>query len=396
MTAGEPRLYLDYNASAPLLAEARAAAIAVLDAANPSSVHTEGRRARAIIENSRCAVADAVGALPQNVVFTSGATEAAAMALSPLWSIDGVETRFERLAMVDTDHPCLREGGRFAPEATTRLPVGADGVVDLDAVAAFAAGCDAGRRGLLALTLGNSETGVMQPVERVRAAIAGRNVRLVVDAVQALGRVPVDIAAIGADALLISGPKVGALKGVGALVLNEGTTRPLPLLRGGGQESGRRAGTEAVVAIASFGAAARAAATRLAAEPGRLRQLRDHLEARLQQRLPDAVVLGAGADRLPNTVALALSGLSAETAQIALDLAGIAVSSGSACSSGKVGRSHAVDAMIAGGLDVAADEGALRVSFGYETTEAELDRFADAYVALAERRRDMSSGVRAA
>ncbi|NDV88651.1 aminotransferase class V-fold PLP-dependent enzyme [Aurantimonas aggregata] len=396
MTAGEPRLYLDFNAGAPLLAEARAAAIAALDAANPSSVHAEGRRSRAIVEDSRRAVAEAVGAAPQNVVFTSGATEAAVMALSPLWLIDGVETGLAHLAVVDTDHPCIREGGQFSAEAVARLPVDADGIVDIAAVAAFAARCDAERPGLLALTLGNSETGVMQPLDRIKAAIAGRNVRLVVDAVQALGRVPVDVAELGADALLISGHKLGALKGVGALILRAGSTRPLPLLRGGGQEGGRRAGTESVAAIASLGAAVRVAMARVAAEPLRLRQLRDHLETAIRQRVPDAIVLGADAERLPNTVALALPGLRAETAQMALDLAGIAVSSGSACSSGKVGRSHVIEGMVAGGLAIAADEGALRVSFGYDTSQAELDRFADAYVALAGRRRGQGSHDRAA
>lgn len=396
MTAGEPRLYLDYNAGAPLLAEARAAVIAALDAANPSSVHAEGRRARAIVEDARRAVADCLAATPQNVVFTSGATEAAAMALSPTWLIEGVETRFAQLAVVDTDHPCIREGGQFSAEATTRLPVDANGVVDFSALAAFVAHCDAYRPGLLALTLGNSETGVMQPIECIHAAIAGQNVRLVVDAVQAVGRVRVDVAAIGANALLVSGHKLGALKGVGALVLREAATRPLPLLRGGGQESGRRAGTEAVAAIASLGAAAREAASRLAGQPDRLRLLRDHLEALIRQRLPEAVVLGQGADRLPNTVAFALRGISGETAQIALDLAGIAVSSGSACSSGKVGRSHVIEAMAAGGLAVTAEEGALRVSFGYETSEAELGRFADAYAALAARRQARGSHDQAA
>ncbi|MBB4001647.1 cysteine desulfurase family protein [Aurantimonas endophytica] len=396
MTAGEPRLYLDFNAGAPLLAEARAAAIAALDAANPSSVHVEGRRARALVEDSRRAVAQAVGAVPRNVVFTSSATEAATTALSPHWLIDGVDTRISQLAVLDTDHPCIREGGQFPTDAMTRLPVDANGIVDLGAVNEFAARCDADRPGLLALTLGNSETGVMQPMDGIRAALAGQNVRLVVDAVQALGRVPLDIAETGADALLLSGHKLGALKGVGALILQDESTRPLPLLRGGGQEGGRRAGTEAVTAIVSLGTAIRVAMARLSAEPDRLRDLRDHLEAVIRQRLPDASVLGAGAERLPNTVGLALPGLRAETAQMALDLAGIAVSSGSACSSGKVGRSHVIEAMVAGGLAIAADEGALRVSFGYDTSEAELDRFVDAYVALAGRRRGQGSQDRAA
>lgn len=385
MTASQRRLYLDYNATAPLLGEAQAALVSALDAANPSSVHSEGRHARALVEEARRSLARLLSCDPSNVVFTSGASEAAATALTSRWLIEGRETSIRRLALIETDHPCLREGGGFAADQVTRLPVDSQGVVDCGALAAWIAGLGEGEAGLLALTLANSETGVLQPLERIHAAIAGGPVRLVIDAVQAVGRVPVDLAETGADALLVSGHKLGAAKGVGAFVLRDAATRPFPLVRGGGQEAGRRAGTEAVPAIASFGAAADVARHRLEASPNRLMELRTHLEVALRQRSPAAIVLGAGTERLPNTVAIAIPGLRSETAQIALDLAGIAISAGSACSSGKVGRSHVVAAMVEAGLAVSADDGAIRVSFGYETTIGDLDRFISEYAILADR-----------
>ncbi|HEY9056101.1 MAG TPA: cysteine desulfurase family protein [Aurantimonas sp.] len=385
MTASQRRLYLDYNATAPLLEEARRAFVSALDAANPSSVHSEGRHARALVEGARRSLARLLSCDPANVVFTSGASEAAMTALAPRWLIDGRETPIQKLAVIDTDHPCLREGGRFAADHVTRLPVDANGIVDCEALAAWAAGLCEGNVGLLALTLANSETGVLQPLERIHAAIAGRPVRLVIDAVQAVGRIPVDLAGTGADVLLVSGHKFGAAKGVGALVLRHPTTRPFPLVRGGGQETGRRAGTEPVPAIASFGAAADVARERFETMPGRMRDLRRHLEAAIGNMLPGAVVLGAEAERLPNTVAIAFPGLRSETAQMALDLAGIAISAGSACSSGKVGRSHVVAAMVQAGLAIAADEGAIRVSFGYETSAEDLDLFVREYAGLINR-----------
>lgn len=385
MTASQRRLYLDYNATAPLLKEARDALVSALDAANPSSVHSEGRHARALVEEARRSVARLLSCDPANVVFTSGASEAAMTALAPRWLIEGRETAIQKLAVIDTDHPCIRDGGSFAADQVTRLPVDANGVVDCAALSVWASGIGEGKVGLLALTLANSETGVLQPLERIRAAITGRPVRLVIDAVQAVGRIPVDLAETGADVLLVSGHKLGAAKGVGALVLRHSTTRPFPLVRGGGQETGRRAGTEPVPAIASFGAATDVALTRLEIMPLTLMTLRRHLEAAIGRALPGAVVLGAEAERLPNTLAVALPGLRSETAQMALDLAGIAISAGSACSSGKVGRSHVVAAMVGAGLAISADEGAIRVSFGYETSAEDLDRFVSEYAGLAGR-----------
>lgn len=385
MTASQRRLYLDYNATAPLLEEARDALVSALDAANPSSVHSEGRQARALVEEARRSIARLLCCDPADVVFTSGASEAAMTALSQRWLIDGRETEIKKLAVIDTDHPCIREGGSFAADHVTRLPVDVNGIVDCEALAAWAAGLREDNVGLLALTLANSETGVLQPLERIHAAIAGCPVRLVIDAVQAVGRIPIDLAETRADVLLVSGHKLGAAKGVGAFVLRHSTTRPFPLVRGGGQESGRRAGTESVPAIASFGAAADVARERLESMPDRLVTLRHHLEAAIRKALPGVIVLGADAERLPNTVAVATPGLRSETAQMALDLAGIAISAGSACSSGKVGRSHVVAAMAEAGLAISAEEGAIRVSFGYETSADDLDWFVREYAGLANR-----------
>lgn len=392
----DERLYLDHNASAPLLAEARAALIDSLDAANASSVHSEGRAARKLVEGARDELARLVGCDAEQIAFTSGASEAATTCLSPRWLVDGQETQVSRLAVIDTDHPCVRDGGAFAATDVTRLPVDADGIVDCAALAAWADALEDGMTGLLALTLANSETGVLQPLDKIRAAIADRPVRLVLDAVQMIGRIDFDFAASGADAAFVSGHKFGAAKGVGAMMFRDPATRPFALVRGGGQEKGRRAGTEAVPAIASLGAAARIARQRLEHAPDDLMALRRHLETALLAQVPQATLLGSHAPRLPNTVAIAAPGLRAETAQIGLDLAGLAVSAGSACSSGKVGRSHVVDAMVRGGLQISADDGAIRISFGYDTATHDLDRFVREYAALAGRAAPAARAHRAA
>ncbi|MCB8839867.1 cysteine desulfurase family protein [Aurantimonas sp. VKM B-3413] len=390
------RLYLDHNASAPMLPQARTALAAALDAANPSSVHREGRAARALVESARRSVAGLVGAAAENVLFTSGATEAAATSLSPSWLIDGQPIALTRLAVLDTDHASIREGGAFAPDSVTRLPVDAHGAVVLDALSDWASTISSGETGLLALCLANSETGVVQDLETIRAILAGASVRLVLDVVQAVGRLPVNVADMGADALILSGHKLGAAKGIGALVLADPRTRPFAMIRGGGQEKGRRGGTEAVPAIASLGAAADVLRTSGPDAAAFMKARRAGLERMLGEAVPGAVVLGSGTERLANTVAIALPGLKAETAQIGLDLAGIAVSAGSACSSGKVGRSHVVEAMARGGLAVSPDDGAIRVSFGPETTEAELERLVSAYARLAERALRAAAQERAA
>lgn len=360
ITPDTPRVYLDHNATAPLRPEARAAALAALEApSNPSSVHAEGRRARATVEAARERVAALAGADPAGVVFTSGATEAAHLALSPDLRCGG-RTGFERLLVSATEHAAVLRGHRFAPESVTVLPVGADGRLDLGALReALAAAGPA----VVAVQAANNETGVLQPVAAVAGCVREWGGALVCDAVQAAGRIPCD--ALGADLLLLSGHKLGGLAGAGAVVVTGSrATLGSSVLSGGGQERGRRAGTENVAAIAAFGAAAAASA----ALPSPA--LRDGFEAALLASVPDAEIFGRAAPRLPNTSAFAVPGVSAERLLIALDLAGVAVSSGSACASGKVGRSHVLDAMK---VKLGFTMGAIRVSFGWSSRESDVE-----------------------
>lgn len=378
---GTRRHYFDHNASAPLLPEARDAMLDALDeAGNPSSVHAEGRRARARVEDARRSVAALAGGSTEGVIFTSGASEAANAALSPVWLRGADTVRVGRMAVVETDHPCTREGGRLGADRVTRLPVDRNGLLIVETLREWLDRPGEGTP-LVAITLANNESGVVQPVGPILEVLKGRDALFVVDAVQAGGRMPLDVAALGADALLLSGHKIGAAIGVGALVLADPETCPAPLVVGGGQERKHRAGTEAVPAIASFGAAATIAAARSEADRARLLVLRDRLEHRLHAA-GDLVVIGEGATRLPNTVFLSAPGLRSETAQIALDLKGFAVSGGSACASGKVAASPVLAAHARAGLPLDLNDGAIRVSFGYETLEAEIDAIADALAEL--------------
>ena len=353
------RAYLDHNATSPLRAEAREAALAAMAlGANPSSVHREGRLARALVEDAREAVAALAGAAARETVFTSGGTEANDLALR------GCGRR--RLLVSAVEHPSVLEA---APDAR-RLPVDGDGRVDLGALEAALA--DEGGPALVSVMAANNETGVVQPLGDV-LRLARRHGALVhCDAVQAAGRIGGDWA--GADLIALSGHKLGGLQGAGALVVRGGV-RLEARLRGGGQELGRRAGTEAAPALAAFGAACLAAR---GDDPERLRLLRDDLEARLLAAAPGAVVLGAGVPRLPNTTAIAHPAVDAETAVMSLDLAGVAVSAGAACSSGKMAASHVAMAMGRGDLA----RRAVRFSLGRSTTAAECDRAVEAWAAL--------------
>ena len=362
------RIYLDWNATAPLRKEARAAALAALGlVGNPSSVHAEGRTARHVIEQAREQVAALVGAAPRNVVFTSGGTEANMSALMPTAAC-------ARLLVSAIEHPSVLAGGRFAAESVERLPVTGRGEVDLDALEARMAAL-AGPA-LVSLMLANNETGVVQPVSQAASLIHAAGGTLHVDAVQAAGRIPCDINALGADFLTLSGHKIGAPKGVGALVGRNAVALD-PLVKGGGQEHGLRGGTENVAAIAGFGAAAAAARADLASERTRMAALRERLEARLKAASPEMVIFGAQSERLPNTTLFAVAGMKAETAVIAFDLAGVAVSAGAACSSGKVQPSHVLAAM---GVPPQLASAAVRVSLGPSTTEFEIERFIEAWI----------------
>ncbi|MEZ5822143.1 MAG: cysteine desulfurase family protein [Xanthobacteraceae bacterium] len=370
------RIYLDWNATAPLRPEAKAAMAHAWEiSGNPSSVHAEGRQARRLMEEARAAVAASVGADAANVVFTSGGTEANALALTPGLR-RGREPAAERLLVSAIEHVSVLAGGRFTAEATQRIGVTPSGIVDLELLRDLLDGPPA----LVSIMLANNETGAIQPVAEAAELVHGAGGLLHVDAIQALGRIPFDLASTGADLLSLSAHKIGGPKGVGALVLAEGIEGLSPLLRGGGQEKGRRAGTENVAGIAGFGAAARVALAERDNEAAGAEQLRERLEIGLRQT-PGMVVFADDVQRLPNTVLFTVPGLRAETAVIGFDLAGIAVSSGSACSSGKVQPSHVVEAM---GYSRELAEGAVRLSLGWSTTEADIDSALQAWRKLAD------------
>jgi cysteine desulfurase len=373
------RAYLDYNATAPLRADARAAIMAAFElGGNPSSIHAEGRAARAAVEDARRAVGEFAGVAPRGIVFTSGGTEAANLGLAPTG-------RCVRLIASAGEHPCVLAGHRFPPQDAMLAPLDADGRIDLTALEVA---LDFGGPAMLGLQGANNETGVMQPVAEAAALVHERGGVVVCDAVQLAGRMPLDARALGADFLILSAHKFGGPKGAGALISSHPELRlGSPLLRGGGQERGARAGTENVAGIVGFGAAARLARAEAEREAVRLATLRDRLEASIFAAAPDAIVFGARAPRLPNTSCFAIPDIPAATLLMRLDLAGVAASSGSACSSGKVTRSHVLTAMGVA-PDLAA--GAIRLSLGWASTQNDVELFARAFapaVASLRRRR---------
>lgn len=369
-----PRIYMDHNATSPLRPEVAEVVVRTLHLpGNPSSVHAEGRAARAEIEAARERVARLAGARAKNVIFTSGGTEASNMALSPSLHRLG-QPGMETLLIGATEHPCGLNGHRFAPENADIIPVRANGIVDLGWLEARLERVGGGA--LVSVQLANNETGILQPIPEIARLVHEHGGLVHTDAVQAAGKVPLDMATLGVDVLTLSAHKLGGPKGIGAVVLATDQIEIADrLIRGGGQEKGYRAGTENVAAIAGFGAAAEAALADLEAEAARLRGLRSDAETHLARIAPDAFIVAGDAERLPNTFAFAIPGLKAETALIAFDLEGIALSSGSACSSGKVKRSHVLDAM---GIEPALAEGVLRVSLGWTTTKEDVVRFAEA------------------
>jgi len=370
------RVYLDWNATTPLRPEARGAMAAAWDLpGNPSSVHEEGRKARRLVEDARAAVAGAVGALPRDVVFTSGGTEANALALTPgLRRKSGLAV--QRLVVSAIEHASVLAGGRFASEAITAVGVSDSGLLHLDRLREALAG---GPPALVSVMLANNETGAVQPIAEAAEIVHAAGCVLHVDAIQGLGKIPFDISALNADLVTVSAHKIGGPKGVGALVWAEGVQGLEPLLRGGGQERGHRAGTENVAGIAGFGAAVTAAVAALEKDAIRLESLRNRLETGLRQT-PGALIFSRDVRRLPNTTLFTVPGLRAETAVIGFDLGGIAVSSGSACSSGKVQPSHVLEAM---GFGRELAQGAVRLSLGWSTCEADIDRCLEAWRKLA-------------
>lgn len=369
------RAYLDWNATAPMRERARDAMRDALGlTGNASSVHAEGRLARRLVEEARARVAALVGAEAKNVTFTSGATEANMMALTAAIEVGGRKALRDRLFVSAIEHPSVRSGGRFAAEEVSELRVTSDGVVDLVALAHT---LKKSERPLVSVMLANNETGVIQPIAQIADIVHAASGVLHVDAVQGAGRIDCNVTALGADLISISSHKLGGPQGAGALISRGDIYIAEPLIRGGGQERGQRAGTENVAAIVGFGAACEAAEE---IETERMSSLRGRLEEGITDAVPSAVIFGKTAPRLPNTTLFAVPGLKAETAIIALDLNGVAVSSGSACSSGKVQASSVLAAM---GVDPAFARGAVRVSLGWSTSEAEIDQFLKTWKMLA-------------
>lgn len=368
-----PRTYLDHNATSPLRPEAKAAMLAALDVGgNASSVHAEGRAARALVDDARETLASMLGCPAGAIVFTSGGTEANNLALKGAAAAAGIA----RLVVSAVEHPSVLEAAAATGISVDAVPVTEQGLIDLDALDEILARGPA--PALLSVMLANNETGAIMPV-REAVEIARRHGALVhTDAVQALGKTPVCWATLGADMLSLSAHKIGGPQGAGALVMADGLHIE-PLMHGGGQELKRRAGTENVAAISGF-----AAALDGAGEASRLEALRNRLEGELRAATPDVMIFAEGAPRLPNTTCFALKGIDAETALIAFDLDGIAVSSGAACSSGKVARSHVLSAMRA---DAALVEGAIRVSVGWNSCLDDVERFAAGWRRMVERRR---------
>ena len=338
---------------------------------NPSSVHAEGRQARHLVEETRTVIAGALGALPRNVVFTSGGTEANALALSP--GLRGASAPpVERLRVSAIEHVSVLAGGRFPHDMIAPVPVSRSGTIDLNALRAMLAN---GPPALVSLMAANNETGAVQPVPEAAAIVHEAGGLLHVDAIQAFGKIPFNLSTLGADLVSLSAHKVGGPKGVGAVVTADGVTGLEPLLRGGGQERGRRAGTEDVAGVAGFGAAAKAAIAAMAADVRRIEGLRNRLEAGLCEH-PEVTVFSVDIQRLPNTILFTAPGLKAETAVIGFDLEGVAVSSGSACSSGKVQPSHVLQAM---GVSSEQAQGAVRLSLGWSTSDGDVDRCLEAW-----------------
>jgi cysteine desulfurase len=359
-------IYLDANATEPLRPQARAAMLSALDVVgNPSSVHMQGRAARRILEDARESLAALFGTRPANIVFTSGGTEADVLAIQSL----GLG---RRILCGGTEHDAVRQA---APGET--IPVRANGMIDPDRLSAMLTEGDAAH---VSVMFANNETGTINPIPAIAAMCVSHGARLHVDAVQAAGRLRLHLAESGADSLAISSHKLGGPAGVGALLLADAASFGAPMIRGGGQEAGRRGGTQAVAVIAGFAAAALAAVAALD-DMRRLASLRDRLEA--VALAAGAEVFGAPDHRLPNTTCLRMPGLRADQQVIALDLENIAVSAGAACSSGKIGASHVLEQM---GAREAAEQ-AIRVSLPWNVTEAHVDRFCAVYPKVMERLR---------
>ena len=390
MNGSHMRVYLDYNATTPLAPQVVDAVVAATRDVfgNASSVHHFGQQAKATLDDARTAVATLIGADPSEVVFTSGGTESdnlairgAAEAAEPSGRRHLVASAIEHEAVLNTLKALARRGWR-----TTLISVDQSGIVSPERVREAMAHDTA----LVSVMHANNEIGTIQPIAEIAAVAHERGALMHTDAVQSAGKIPVDVRALGVDLLAVSAHKINGPKGAGALWIKRGT-RMLPILTGGKHERSRRAGTENVPAIAGFGTAARLAASKLTAEGARVAALRDRLEAAVLSDVAGTAVNGAVATRVPNTTNISFDRVEAESLLIALDLEGIAVSTGSACSSGTLEPSHVLRAM---GFPAHRTQNSLRFSFGMFSTDADVDRVIAVLPGLVEKLRGLTQKTR--
>jgi len=378
MSAGTT--YLDHNASAPLLPEAREAVLKALElTGNPSSVHAHGRALRSLVDEARTRVAKLAGATREQVVFTGSATEAITQAI-----VGGAKALgFEGIVISAGEHAAVSKAAEATGLPVTIAGLDENGVIRVEEIAAAMARADAfGAKLLVAVHLVNNETGVIQPIDRIEVLVGTSSHFLFVDAVQALGKLELDFAGRAPDMMAVSAHKIGGPQGVGALLL-KGHADQVRLIPGGGQETGRRGGTEAAALIAGFGAAAQVFPARyFEANPG---EILETAVQRLRSLAPATVVFGETAERIGNTLDFAIPGLKNSVAMMGLDLRGISVSSGSACSSGKVGPSHVLRAM---GVPAELGECAMRLSVGWNSTMADIDAFIEGLTEVLNRHRE--------
>jgi len=383
MSRSAPRVYLDHNATSPLRPEAREALLAAHDqtGGNPSSLHREGRAARAVVEQARERVARLAGVTAGEVVFTSGGSEAIVSAVRGVCG--RAPGNLRRIVVSALEHSAVLQAAELAARhgfVVVRIPARPDGVVDVER---FLVNIGPGVA-LAALQWANNETGVVQPLQEIGAACRAAGVPFFVDAVQAAGKLALEPRKAAVDLMALSGHKLGGPQGTGALIVREGIALE-PLITGGAQEKRRRGGTQSVAALAGFGAAARAALEQMHEDTARLLRLRAKIETRLRRMCPEIRFHGESASRLPNTVNFAVAGLPGETLAIALDLAGFAVSTGSACASGSIQPSHVIRAM---GNDEEAARDAVRISLGWSTTREDVDRFVEIVPGVIEQARE--------
>jgi len=368
---GELRTYLDWNASAPIYPEVvEAMSEALLEGGNASSIHCEGRNAHSAIEAARDQVAQLINAKPRDIVFTSGGSEANSLATSGLTTngtIDGI-------VISAVEHPSVMAFASLENVQVSTIPVDGNGIVELDALEACLTGAvAANEKTLVSIMWANNETGVIQPIDDIVKLAHAHECLVHCDAVQALGKIPVDFAASGVDLMSLSAHKIGGPQGTGALVVRPSVVLA-PMFRGGGQELSRRAGTENLSGIVGFGRAAELIGRDNSG--AEIANLHSQLESEIRKIRSDVVIFGEDQERLPNTTCAAVCGTSAEALLIMLDLSGIAVSSGSACSSGKVATSHVLSAM---GVDDAVAKAAIRISLGRTTTTKDIEKFLNAW-----------------